>query len=85
MSLFPLVQIVTGLFPTIYTFLLSSLQTNTLLGFFTLFFGSIQGILYPLCYLFNSEIINVFKGTFNSYSNTVDTEDYEFLDNENDF
>lgn len=85
MLLFPLVQIVTGLFPSIYTFLLSFSDSNTLMGFFTLFFGTIQGILYPLCYLFNSDIINVFKKTFTSDSSTDDTEESELFDSENDF
>ena len=85
MLLFPLVQIVTGLFPSIYTFLLSFSDSNTLMGFFTLFFGTIQGILYPFCYLFNSDIINVFKKTFTSDSSTDDTEESELFDSENDF
>ena len=45
----------------------------------------IQGILYPLCYLFNSDIINVFKKTFTSDSSTDDTEESELFDSENDF
>ena len=55
MLMFPGVQFLAGFIPTIYTLLLEMMKsTSVSLGFITLFFGSIQGVLFPICYLSNT-------------------------------
>ena len=60
MLMFPGVQFIAGFVPSIYTFLLEVRhQTSVRLGFITLFFGSIQGVLFPICYLSNTGALSV--------------------------
>ena len=60
MLMFPGVQFLAGFVPSIYTYLLEVRhQTQLSLGFITLFFGSIQGILFPICYLSNTGALSV--------------------------
>lgn len=61
MLMFPVVQFITGIIPAIYTLILECVNSSTRsMGFFTLLFGSIQGILFPICYLFNTGVFTVF-------------------------
>ena len=86
MLMFPLVQIVTGLFPSIYTFLLSFFDSQPyFMKFATLFFGCIQGILFPLCYLFNSEIKTVFIKKTKNEDIDDNIEEKDLLDESSDF
>ena len=86
MLMFPLVQIVTGLFPSIYTFLLSFFDSQPdFMKFATLFFGCIQGILFPLCYLFNSDIRTVFIKKIKNEDIDDNIEEKDLLDDETDF
>lgn len=60
MLMFPGVQFLAGFIPTIYTLLLEVMKsTSVSLGFITLFFGSIQGVLFPICYLSNTGALSV--------------------------
>ena len=60
MLMFPGVQFLAGFIPTIYTLLLEMMKsTSVSLGFITLFFGSIQGVLFPICYLSNTGSLSV--------------------------
>ena len=86
MLMFPLVQILTGLFPSIYTFLLSFFDSQPyFMKFATLFFGCIQGILFPLCYLFNSEIKTVFIKKTKNEDIDDNIEEKDLLDESSDF
>ena len=58
MLLFPLILLLFGLLPSIYS-LLFKISSSRIFGIVTLFFGAIQGLLYPICYLVNSGISNL--------------------------
>ena len=60
MLLFPLILLLSGLLPSIYSLLFKiEISSSRIFGIVTLFFGAIQGLLYPICYLVNSGISNL--------------------------
>ena len=89
MLMFPGVQFITGLIPTIYTMFLESFNNPTkAMGICTLLFGCIQGILYPICYLLNTGVFTVFGccKKQKELNEEIDIRETLFFDkNENDF
>ena len=87
--MFPGVQFITGLIPTIYTMFLESYNNPTkAMGICTLLFGSIQGILYPICYLLNTGVFTVFGccKKQKELNEEIEIRETLFFDkNENDF
>ena len=87
--MFPGVQFIAGFVPSIYTFLLEVRhQTSVRLGFITLFFGSIQGVLFPICYLSNTGALSVIlaciKRDTQSFKQEIVTENKDDIDDIDD-
>ena len=89
MLMFPGVQFLAGFIPTIYTLLLEMMKsTSVSLGFITLFFGSIQGVLFPICYLSNTGALSVIlaciKRDTQSFKQEIVTENKDDIDDNDD-